>query len=114
MGRSSMAQAMCYLGVIMLLKNTLVIVRFETPRLGCHTGAKTASLDENCCSFARLWTTAAAAKKTLAEKPPALRKGCLSGSRPLLQLLMAKWTAYEDEELRKAVAQAPSHTSPMR
>ncbi len=103
MGCGSMAQAMGYPAVIMLLTNTLAIVKFETPRLGCHTGAKTASLDENCCSFARLWTTAAAAQNTRAEKPPALRTGCLSGSRPLLQLLMAKWTADEDDKLRGAV-----------
>ena len=103
MARGSMAQAMYQLAAIMLLRNTLVKVRFETPEVGCQIGANTAALDQCCCSLARLRTTSAAAKKTLAEKPPALRKG-FSGSRP--QLLMskwAKWTADEDGKLRGAV-----------
>ena len=103
MARGSMALAVCYLAAGMLLQNTLVIVRFEPLRVGCQTGANTASLDENCCSLARLRTSSAAAQKTLAEKPPALHKNYLSGSRPLLQLLMAKWTADEDGKLRGAV-----------
>ena len=107
MGRGSMAQAMCRLAAIMLLRNTLVIVNFETPLVGCQIGAKTASLDENCCNFARFWITTAAAQKTLAEKPPALHKDHLPGSSSLLQLQMAlKWTDASDQQLRDAVAQA--------
>ena len=88
----------------MLLTNTLVIDIFETPRLGCHTGAKTASLDENCCSFERPWTTAAAVSNAPSITKLALRKGRLSGSSSLGQLLMAgRWKADEDCKLREAV-----------
>ena len=104
MARGSMAQAMGYPVVIMLLTNTLATWDFETRDARSPSGLKVASLDENCGSFARIWTTSAAAQKTIAEKPPALRKGCLSGSRP--QLLMA-WTAVEEQALRDAVEQQP-------
>ena len=48
MCRGSMAQAMCYLAVIMLLTNTLVSWDFETLDARSPSGLKVASLDENC------------------------------------------------------------------
>ena len=103
MARGSMAQAMGYPVVIMLLTNTLAIVNFETLRVGCQIGVKTASLDENFCSFARLWTTAAAVSKAPSITTQAQHTDRLPGSRPLMEVKKGPWNAEEDDKLRGAV-----------
>ena len=104
MCRRSMAQVMCYLAVIMLLTNTLAIVKTETLGARRQTGCTVAFLQE--CRQEAFATTSVSAvvSNDPAITTPSLRKGRQSSSRPLKQLLMARWTADEDTKLRDAVA----------
>ena len=104
MARGSMALAMCYLAAIMRWPNPHVsIPRFQIAagQIGC-----TVASWQPCGHEALAITSAIAVlPKNPAITTLALRKGRLSGSSSLLQLLMVKlWTSDEDEELRKAVA----------